>query len=191
MRAVRCASYERNKIEWITICPPAMKFCILFTILATSLRAQDKGLWQGYNGEWDHVLRQLIALAEATPQEKFSWRPAAGVRSTGEVYMHIALSNFMLLGATGMTIPADAKREKLEQQTTSKSEIISWLKRSLEAVQTNRATLTSAQLARRVKIANTTATIAGIYLRIIIHANEHVGQLIAYARMNWIVPPWS
>jgi hypothetical protein len=30
----------------------------------------------------------------------------------------------------------------------------------------------------------------GIYLRIIIHANEHMGQLVAYARIDGIVPPW-
>jgi len=31
----------------------------------------------------------------------------------------------------------------------------------------------------------------GIYLRIIVHANEHTGQLIAYARMTGVVTPWS
>ena len=52
-----------------------------------------EGIWQGYDGEWKHVSRQLIALAEATPPEKFTWRPAAGVRSTSEVYMHIVIAN--------------------------------------------------------------------------------------------------
>ncbi len=56
-----------------------------------------EGIWQGYDGEWRHVTQQLIALAEATPEEKFSWRPAPGVRSTSEVYMHIAEANFGLL----------------------------------------------------------------------------------------------
>ena len=61
--------------------------------------AQDPldGLWQGYDGEWRHVSQQLVALAEATPAEKFAWRPAPGVRSTSEVYMHIAMANFYLL----------------------------------------------------------------------------------------------
>jgi hypothetical protein len=51
-----------------------------------------EGIWQGYDGEWLHVSQQLIALAEATPEDKFSWRPAPGVRSTSEVYMHIVAS---------------------------------------------------------------------------------------------------
>jgi hypothetical protein len=45
--------------------------------------------WQGYDGEWLHATYQLVALAEATPADKFAWRPASGVRSTSEVYMHM------------------------------------------------------------------------------------------------------
>src|SRR5208282_2889611 len=74
-----------------------MKTLLLATVLSTALHAQTEGLWQGYDGEWGHVSRQLIALAEATPADKFAWRPAAGVRSTSEVYMHIAMANFYLL----------------------------------------------------------------------------------------------
>ena len=71
-----------------------MKAFLLFLSLtflsAPMLRAQaPEGVWQGYDGEWMHVSQQLIALAEVTPADKFSWRPAPGVRSTSEVYMHI------------------------------------------------------------------------------------------------------
>ena len=53
-----------------------------------------KGLWQGYDGEWGHVSRQLVALAEVIPADKYSWRPASGVRSVSEVLMHVAIENF-------------------------------------------------------------------------------------------------
>jgi len=77
-----------------------------------------EGLWQGYDGEWKHVSQQLIALAEATPAEKFAWRPAAGVRSTSEVYMHIVMGIFRLLSVTGPKPPADFKTDldKLSQR---------------------------------------------------------------------------
>src|SRR5690242_7165655 len=118
------------------------------------MRAQaPEGIWQGYDGEWKHVTSQLIALAEATPPEKFSWRPAAGVRSTSEVYMHIAIANFYLLSATGPKMPEDLK-EDMEKTVTSKAEVIQWLKRSLEAVKTSRATLRPIDLKRRLKIAD-------------------------------------
>jgi uncharacterized damage-inducible protein DinB len=149
-----------------------------------------EGIWQGYDGEWKHVTSQLIALAEATPEDKFAWRPAKGVRSTSEVYMHIALANFYLLSVTGPKMPADLK-EDAEKTVTSKADVIKWLKRSLEAVRTAHASVTPADLQRKVHIVDRDATVDGMYLRIIVHANEHMGQLVAYARMTGVVPPWS
>ncbi len=74
---------------------------------------------------------------------------------------------------------------------TKKADVIDWLKRSLAAVKTARAQLKPGDLERKVKIEGKTVTVDGMYLRIIIHDNEHMGQLVAYARMNGIVPPWS
>jgi uncharacterized damage-inducible protein DinB len=155
------------------------------------LHAQTDGIWQGYDPEWGHVSRQLIALAEATPQEKFLWRPGPGVRSTSEVYMHIAMANFYLLSATGPKMPADLTSPDLEKTVTEKTQVIDWLKRSLEAVKTAHASAKPGDLRHKVKIQGTDADVDGIYLRIIVHTNEHMGQLVAYARMNGIVPPWS
>jgi uncharacterized damage-inducible protein DinB len=132
----------------------------------------------------------LIALAEATPPGKFSWRPAAGVRSTSEVYMHIAISNFYLLSVTGPKM-SSGLNENMEKTVITKEEVITWLKRSLDAVKTAHAAANPEDLERKVKIYGRDATVDGIYLCIIIHANEHMGQLIAYARMTGIVPPWS
>jgi len=169
-----------------------MKMWLLAIVLcAPALHAQTDDLWQGYDGEWDHVSRQLIALAETTPPEKFAWRPAQGVRSVSEVYMHVALANFYLLNATGAKLPADLKSSDTEKTVTGKAEVIEWLKRSLNAVKVAHAAATPDDLQRKVKIYGRDAKVDGIYLRIIVHANEHMGQLIAYARMNGIVPPWS
>src|SRR5215467_9334314 len=159
---------------------------------ARRLLAQDpyEGLWQGYDNEWRHVSHQLIALAEATPEEKFSWRPAPGVRSTSEVYMHIVIANFWLLSITGPKMPAELN-DNAEKTVTSKAEVIKWLKRSLDAVKEGHLALKPKDLERKVHVVDRDATVDGMYLRIIIHANEHMGQLIAYARMTGVVPPWS
>jgi uncharacterized damage-inducible protein DinB len=149
-----------------------------------------EGIWQGYDGEWRHVSQQLVALAEVTPEEKFGWRPAPGVRSASEVYMHIAIANFYLLSVTGPAMPAELKQE-MEKSVTSKAEVISWLKRSLDAVKQAHLAVKPADLSRKVHIADRDATVDGMYLRIIVHANEHMGQLIAYARMSGVAPPWS
>ena len=169
-----------------------LAFALSLLPAAPFTRAQTapEGIWQGYDGEWKHVSAQLIALAEATPEEKFTWRPAPGVRSTSEVYMHIAFANLYLLSVTGPKMPADMK-QGMDKTVTSKAEVISWLKRSLEAVKQAHASITPPDLQRKVHIADRDATVDGIYLRIIVHANEHMGQLIAYARTTGVTPPWS
>ena len=171
------------------------KVFFLLLMLGFSVRpllAQDwyEGLWEGYDGEWRHVSRQLIALAEATPEEKFAWRPAPGIRSTSEVYMHIAIANLGLLAVTGPKVPADLK-DGMEKSVTSKAEVIGWLKRSLDAVKQAHSAEAPRDFARKVRINGRDATVDGMYLRIIVHANEHMGQLVAYARMTGVVPPWS
>jgi uncharacterized damage-inducible protein DinB len=169
-----------------------MLFVFVLLVGARTASAQNipEGIWQGYDGEWRHVSSQLIALAEATPEDKFSWRPAPGVRSTGEVYMHIAIASFGLLGVTGPKVPADLK-DGMEKSLTSKADVINWLKRSLEAVKQAHLAETPKDLQRKVRIWDRDATVDGMYLRIIVHANEHMGQLVAYARMTGVTPPWS
>jgi uncharacterized damage-inducible protein DinB len=165
---------------------------LLLVLCAKPVLAQHtpEGIWEGYDGEWKHVTSQLIALAEATPEDKFAWRPAKGVRSTSEVYMHIAVANFYLLSITGPKMP-EGLTMGTEKSVTSKAEVIKWLKRSLEAVRAAHLAEKPADLQRKVHIADRDATVDGMYLRIIIHANEHMGQLVAYARMTGVVPPWS
>jgi uncharacterized damage-inducible protein DinB len=175
-----------------------MKKLLLFAVLvlsATSFAQKIdplEGLWEGYDGEWGHVSRQLISLAEAIPADKYSWRPApGGARSVSEVLMHIAIANFYLLSVTGPKMPADITSDDMQKKVTEKTAVIDWLQRSLDAVKTARAKLKPGDLQRKVKIEGKEVTVDGMYLRIIIHDNEHMGQLVAYARMNGIAPPWS
>src|SRR5215472_9910784 len=154
---------------------------LLLTVLlaAVALQAQEKvnleGLWQGYDGEWVHVSKQLVALAEAFPAEKLAWRPAPGVRSASEVVMHIAIANFGLLSFTGPKVPDDFKPD-LEKTVTAKADVVSWLKRSLEAVKVAHLAVQPADLHRKVKINGRDADVDGMYMRIIVHANEHMGS---------------
>jgi len=183
-----------------------MKTAISFLLTAIALSAQEpagtakapthpesywmEGLWQGYAGEWTHVTRQVIALAEATPAEKFTWRPEPGVRTFSEVYMHIAMANFYLLSVTGPKLPPGMKQD-MEKTVTDKAQVIDWLTRSFEAVKVERAKLKHEDFGKALKLRETPVTVDGMYTRIIVHANEHMGQLIAYARSAGITPPWS
>ena len=151
----------------------------------------NEGIWKGYDGELRYVTRLLVSLAEAIPAEKYGWRPAPGVRSVSEVEMHIVIANYYLLTPMGSKMPPELMAPGAEEKIASKEEVIAWLKRSLEAVKTGRAQLKPGELARKVKIEGESADVDGMYLRIICHDNEHLGQVIAYARMNGVVPPWS
>ena len=166
---------------------------VLLWFLMNSLMSfaqEPPDLFQGYDGEWNHVSGQLIALAEATPPEKFAWRPAAGVRSTSEVYMHIVRANFLMVNSIGPKMPADFK-DGMDKTVTSKADVIRWLKRSLDAVKEARAAETPADMQRKTKFFTVDTTVDSVFLRIIVHNNEHMGQLVAYARMTGVVPPWS
>ena len=148
------------------------------------------GVGEGWLGEFDHATRQLLQLAEATPAEKFSWRPAAGVRSIGEVYMHIAIANQFLLSQAGSTPTVDLSKlgKEPEKSITEKAGIIKFLKESADAVRT---AYQSADREKKVQLFKKDVTAGDVFTRILVHNHEHMGQAIAYARMNGVVPPWT
>src|ERR1700761_4813602 len=128
---------------------------LVLTSMAIHAQKPDplEGLWQGYDGEWLHCSRQLIELAQAIPEEKYSWRPGPGVRSTSEVFMHIAITNYALMAATGKPFPKDLIRGS-ERSVTSKAQVIDWLKRSLDAVKTAHSQAGPAELEKHVTVAH-------------------------------------
>lgn len=162
--------------------------CLISPAIAQTIPGR---IGQGYDGELKHVTSQLMDLAEATPTDKFAWRPSPGVRSTSEVYMHIAVANLYYVSVVGKEkMPAEIK-PGFEKSVTAKADVISWLKRSLDAARDARAKETPKELERRVEFFRRSTTADAVYLRLIIHCNEHMGQLVAYARMTGVIPPWS
>jgi len=169
------------------------KLLLLLVCLTAPAIAQTipEGVGQGYDGELKHVTTQLLALAEATPADKFAWRPSAGVRSTSEVYIHIVTANFYFLSVVGKQAMPTEIKPGFERTVTAKADVISWLKRSLDAARDARSKETPKELERKVEFLKQSTTADAVYLRLIIHCNEHMGQLIAYARMTGVTPPWS
>jgi uncharacterized damage-inducible protein DinB len=104
--------------------------------------------------------------------------------------MHIAMANYFFLEMMGQKKPADLK-DGMSKTVTKKTDVIAWLKRSMEAVKEAHRAETPVDLQRKVFVIDRSATVEAAYLRMIVHANEHMGQLVAYARMNGVVPPWS
>ena len=135
--------------------------------------------------------KKLLSLAEATPAEKFAWRPAEGVRSVGEVYEHVAGGDYLLSSMWGAKPPAGVNPEGLEKNGADKAKVIADLKTAYDHMEKQISEMTDKDLDRQVDFFGRKATVRQVALGSAVHAHEHLGQAIAYARMNGIAPPWS
>ncbi|MGB8260709.1 MAG: DinB family protein [Terracidiphilus sp.] len=168
---------------------------------------------QGFRTEFLHELAipqtQLLALAEDVPAESYGWRPATDARSFSEVLVHVAAGNFMLLHRAGLPLRGEIQPPEpvsgdpnlqwlaivhqclaLEKSLTEKPCILELLRSSFEVVRQSFGTLSEEQLDAQSVFFGQTTTIRRFYLRILAHANEHMGQLIAYLRAMGIHAPW-
>jgi len=179
------------------------------TIMTWPLGAQDLATFKSeYLAELEYTSRNVIAMAQAMPAEKYGWRPGAGVRSVSEVYMHIATGNFILVDIIGQKAPEDLygkaeasgrerlmallkRNAELEKTVTEKQRVVALLERSLAAAREAFEKAGAADLDKHVNFFGRDKTARAVYLRILAHVNEHMGQSVAYARVNGIVPPWS
>jgi uncharacterized damage-inducible protein DinB len=144
----------------------------------------------GWTSEFEHAAKQTIALAEAIPAENYSWRPAPGVRSVSEVLAHIVYSNYRLLDYAGGKIPDDTPPipADFEKKLTAKADVLRRLKASFDAV---RSEYPRTDKTAKRKFLGRDSTSDAVFLRLLVHNHEHMGQMIAYARALGVKPPWS
>jgi uncharacterized damage-inducible protein DinB len=140
---------------------------------------------------------KVMALAKTVPEEKYSWRPAQGVRSFGEVFLHIAYgTKLMMTIASKQPNPDEMKKLIAEEQVGEKSGLdkahtLELLAQNFAAARKAIEPLRSGGLSHDADFFETHTTRRGVYVFVDTHMAEHLGQAIAYARMNGIVPPWS
>ena len=144
----------------------------------------------------DSLEKEVLALARAIPEAKFAWRPAPGVRSIKEVLLHIAFGNRLQLHILDAPTREELGKEieqnaKGEQENLTKDQVIARLTDSFAEVRKAMEGATAGALSRDVDFFGTKTTARGVLTEVDTHIAEHLGQLIAYARMNGIVPPWS
>jgi uncharacterized damage-inducible protein DinB len=135
--------------------------------------------------------KKFVGLAGAIPQEKFTWRPADGVRSVSELFLHISGANYGIPGMMGVPPPAGFDGKTFEESTTDKAKIIEQLNKSFAAAITAVQGMTNADFAKPEKKLGPDANDGDVVYLLVTHAHEHLGQSIAYARVNGIVPPWA
>ncbi|HYM77641.1 MAG TPA: DinB family protein [Candidatus Dormibacteraeota bacterium] len=134
---------------------------------------------------------EFIRLAEAIPADKYTWRPGPGVKSIAEVLLHASAANYNMYKSVGAQPPAGLDVQGLEQSTTDKAKIIDTLKASYAHAKKTITDMPDANLDKTLDWSGGKITQRGVLLFIVPHIGEHLGQLIAYARINGVVPPWS
>ncbi len=135
--------------------------------------------------------RESVSLAEAIPQEKYNWRPMEGVRSIAEAFMHLALGNYITMQTIGVKPPEGIDLKTFQTSTTDKPKVIEALKASFTFVDEQVRKIPDSDLDREVNFFGNKLKVRDIILASAGHEHEVLGQAIAYARMNQIVPPWT
>ena len=146
-----------------------------------------------FRGQFEASARKLVALADAMPAEALAWRPMEGVASVAEVYMHIARYNYMYPDQNlGLDTPVgEDEYSRWEDEVTDKAEAVAILTASMEYVREVAAGMSESQLGDETRLYGRNVGEWAVLLQLVTHMNEHLGQSIAYARMNQVVPPWS
>lgn len=134
---------------------------------------------------------EFLRLAEALPAEKYTWRPGPGVKSVAEAFLHVSAANYNMYKLVGAPVPAGLDVAGMEQSTTDKAKVIATLKASYAHAKKAITDMPDANLEKTMDWQGGTITQRGVLLYIIPHIAEHLGQAIAYARVNGVVPPWS
>ncbi len=133
---------------------------------------------------------QVVQLAEAFSEDQYNWRPAEGVNSVAEALLHVAGANYYLASKMGFPPPEDVDMMGLSK-IAGKDNIIAALKKSNEFVLDKITMVETGQLNEEVDFGFAKMNKMGGLLAMMEHNGEHKGQLIAYARSNGVVPPWS
>jgi len=137
------------------------------------------------------VNKKFISLAEAIPADKFTWRPSSDARSFAELFLHVAGERYGFLGLMGATAPPEYDPKTFAKSTTDKAKIIEELNKSWQFTQGVIQGITNSDFAKPLPKLGPDANEGDVIYLLVVDAHEHLGQAIAYARVNSIVPPWT
>ena len=135
--------------------------------------------------------QKYTALAQAIPQEKYTWRPVEGVRSINELFLHVAGAGFYFPTLKGTPAAPGFTPKDFEKSTTEKAKVIEWLNRSFTYAIASVESMSNAQFAAPLPKLGPQANEGDVVYLMVVHAHEHLGQVIAYSRSVGVVPPWT
>jgi len=138
------------------------------------------------------IEEKFIGLAEAFPEDTYTWRPMDGVRSVSEVLMHVASEGYGFApSALGGTSAMSREESGALSEITDKAEVIDHLTKGFAHAKMELGAIDPSTLVGAREVFGQERTTPDLVLFVAGEMHEHLGQLIAYARTNEIVPPWS
>jgi uncharacterized damage-inducible protein DinB len=158
---------------------------------AAALMAPTSGARMEFLDEVSYYEQRFERLADAIPAEKYTWRPSEGVRSIGEVYMHVVTANYGFAKMLGTPYPAGVDPKAIMASATDKAKVIQALKDSFAQIRAAILAIKDSDLEKEIKTPRGPTTIRGSFFQISGHYGEHLGQSVAYARSIGVVPPWT
>ncbi len=167
-------------------------------VLPAAGAAQMGGMqtWQDQTvADIEQMGDKFLSLAEAFPEEIWDWTPMEGVRSVRDVMVLIVVEGHVFPGLWGADPPTGAAAgfgpETARGAAMSKAEVIAEMERAFDYMIESCRSMTSAELMADASWFGQETNATGVIGRAVGDMHEHLGQSIAYARMNQIVPPWS
>ena len=179
------------------VLPLALAFIGGVSAVPAPLAAQ--GLMAEMHSDVGEVQKKLIDLANAIPESAYGWRPGPGVRTIGELFKHVSADNYLIPIMMGAPAPSasgisatDMKSVGVyESRTATKAQIVSELEASFAHLHGAMRLTTDTNLSEMLKFFGQDMSRQKVMLLTVTHLHEHLGQGIAYARSNNVVPPWS
>lgn len=176
-----------------------MRRSLIALALAVAAPLHAQGLMADMHGDVRDVQMKMIALAKAMPENTYAWRPGTGVRSVSEVFMHVASENFFIPISMGAAAPAetgmkDGDFKSIDAYTgkaRTKEQVVAELEASFTHLHKAMGLTTDQNLGEHIKMFGQDFTRQRAMVLTVTHLHEHLGQMIAYARSNGVVPPWS
>lgn len=136
---------------------------------------------QAVLANWNDIGNRLIAMAQDWPEEKYSYRPNAQVRTFGQILLHVAGANYSLVNQIRGQKLGNEENDPSTEVFKSKSQVVEFLKKSV------------ADGAATIQQQGDTGILAHLddWVGYTEHMGEHYGQLVVYYRNNGVVPPAS
>ena len=159
---------------------------IAVALMAPFVQAQSGGMQAAFAKDAGTLSDKFTGLARVM-SGKYDWKPGQGVRSVGDVFNLIVKENGMLLGVLSGTPNTGAQPTPI----TDPEKLQEALKASYVNLQKAITELSDNDLQAPVKLFGRDMTKQGALMLILEDQHEHLGQSIAYARTNGVVPPWS